>query len=84
MQSGTNLSALSGVLGTGVIDLYCVGGETLEQVAQKGVGCPRAAANQDQFRQGCEETDPVEGVSGHCRELPVDGFEWSLPTQRVL
>lgn len=49
-----------------------MGGEILEQVALKGCGRPIPATNQGQVRQGFEETDLVEGVSGHGRGLGED------------
>ena len=47
--------------------LYCEGGEALEQVAQRGCGCPLPGSVQGQAGWGFEEPGLVAGVPAHGR-----------------
>ena len=47
--------------------LYCEGGETPEQVAQRSCGCPIPGSVQGQVGWGFEEPGLVEGVPAHGR-----------------
>ncbi|GAB0206191.1 mitochondrial enolase superfamily member 1 [Grus japonensis] len=46
---------------------YNEGAETLEQVAQRGCGCPIPGHIQGQVGRGSEQPDLVEDVPAHCR-----------------
>ena len=47
--------------------LHCEGGEALEQVAQRGCGCPIPGSVQGQAGWGFEQPGLVEGVPAHGR-----------------
>ena len=49
-----------------------VSGETLEQVAQRGCGCPLPGSIQGQAGQGCEQPGLVGGVPAYSRGLELD------------
>jgi len=51
---------------------YLEGGETLEQVAQRGSGGPINGNNQGQIGWGSEQPGLVEDVPSHCRGLGLD------------
>jgi len=53
--------------------VYNEGGETLEDVAQRGGRCPTPGNIQGQAGWGSEQADLVEGVSAHCRGVRLDG-----------
>jgi len=42
--------------------------------SQKGGRCPIPGDSQGQAGQGCEHTDLAVGVSGHCRQVGLDGL----------
>ena len=48
---------------------YHEGGETLEQVVQRGGGCPIPGNFQGHIGQGSEQSGLVEDVPAHCRGL---------------
>ena len=48
---------------------YCEGGETLEQVAQGGCGCPLPGSIQGQAEWGFEQPGLEGGVSAYSREI---------------
>jgi len=56
--------------------------EALEQVAQRGAGCPQRHSNQS--GQGSEQPDLTVGVPDHCRGVGLDDLHRSLPTQVIL
>ena len=49
--------------------LHCEGGEALEEVAQRGCGCPLPGSVQGQVGWDFEQPGLVEGVSVHGREV---------------
>jgi len=51
---------------------YNEGGETLEQIAQRGGRCPIPGNIQGLVGQGSEYTDAVEDVPAHCRGVGLD------------
>ena len=51
---------------------YNEGGETLEQVAQRGGRCPMPGNIQGQVGRGSKQTDLVEDVPAHCRGVGLD------------
>jgi len=51
---------------------YNGGGETLDQVAHRGGGCPIPGNIQGQAEWGSEQPDLVEGVPAHCRGAGQD------------
>ena len=51
---------------------YGEGGETLEQVAQRGGRCPIPGKIQGQVGWGSEQPDLVEDVPAHCRGVRLD------------
>ncbi|KAK4828390.1 hypothetical protein QYF61_026128 [Mycteria americana] len=51
---------------------YDEGGETLEQVSQRGGKCPIPGNIQGQVGRGSEYPDLVEDVPAHCREVGLD------------
>ena len=51
---------------------YSEGGETLEQVVQRGSGGPITGNIQSQVGRGSEQPDLVEDVPAHCREVGLD------------
>ena len=51
---------------------YHEGGETLEQVAQRGSGGPVSGNIQGQVGWGSEQAGLVEDVPTHCRGVGVD------------
>ena len=63
--------------------LYCEGGETLEQVAQRSCGCPIPGSVQSQVGWGFEQPDLAEGVRAHGRGVGTRSLR-SLPTQTIL
>ena len=56
---------------SGQIQQLCLpfseGGEALEQVAQRGCGCPLPGSVQGQVGWGFEQPDLVEGIPAHGR-----------------
>ena len=60
------------------------GGDTLEQVAQGGCGCPVAGGIQGQA--GCVSGQPglVVGDCAHSREVETRWSLWSFSTQAIL
>ena len=52
--------------------LYCEGDEALEQVAQRGCGCPLPGSVQGQVGWGFEQPGLVEGVSALAAGLELD------------
>lgn len=57
------------------------GGETLEQVAQRGGECPITGTIQCQVGQGSEQHDLIEDAAAYCTWL---NQMRSLPTQTFL
>ena len=55
--------------------LYCEGGETLEQVAQRGCGCPLPGSIQGQAGWGFEQPGLVGGVPAYSRGLELDDLK---------
>jgi len=53
---------------------YHEGGETLEQVAQRGGRCPIPGNVQGQIGGGSEQPGLVEDGPAHCRGLGLDGL----------
>jgi len=53
---------------------YSTGGEALEQVAQRGGGCPILGDTQGQAGWGSEQPDVAAGVPAHCRQVRIDGL----------
>jgi len=51
---------------------YDKGGETLDQVAQRGGRCPMPGTIQAQVELGSEHPDGVEDVLTHCRGVGLD------------
>ena len=51
--------------------LYCEGGETLEQVAQRGCGCPLPGGLQGQPGWGFEQPGLEGGVPAYSRGLEL-------------
>jgi len=51
---------------------YSEGGETLEQVTQRGSGGPIPGNIQDQVGRGSEQPGIVEDVPAHCRGIGLD------------
>ena len=51
---------------------YSTGGEALEQVAQRGGGCPILGDTQGQTGQCSEHPDLAVGVLVHCRGVGLD------------
>ena len=64
--------------------LYCEGGETLEQVAQGGCGCPVSGGVQDQAGWSFEQPGLEGGVPAYCRGVGTRLSLRSLPTQTIL
>jgi len=64
--------------------LYCEGGETLAQVAQRVCGCPLPGSVQDQVEWGIEQPGLMESVPAHGRGVGTRGSIRSLPTQTIL
>lgn len=56
--------------------------ETLEQVAQRGCGCPLLGSIQGRAGWGCEQPGPVGGVPAYSRGLELGGLKG--PTQTIL
>ena len=52
-------------------NLYCEGGETLEQVAHRGCGCLLLGGIQGQAGWGCEQPGLEGGVSAYSRGLEL-------------
>ena len=52
--------------------LYNEGGETLEQVAQRGSGGPIPGDIQAQVGWGSEQHDLVKDIPAHCRGVELD------------
>jgi len=52
---------------------YTEGGETLDQVAQRGGRCPIPGNIQGQVGRGSEQLDLVEEVADQCRCTRLDG-----------
>ena len=52
--------------------LHCEGGEVLEQVAQRGCGCPLPGSVQDQVGWGFEQPGLVEGIPAHGSGVGLD------------
>ena len=52
--------------------VYAEGGETLEQVAQRGGRCAIPGNIQGQAGRGFEQPDLVEDVPAHCRGVGLD------------
>ena len=63
--------------------LYNEGGETLEQVVQKGGRCRILGNIQGWVGQGSEQCDLVEDVPAHCRGVGPDDLEMPLLTQSM-
>ena len=63
---------------------YDEGGETLEEVSQRGGGCPIPGNIPGQVGQGSEQPDLVEDVPAHGRGVGRDDLKRSLPTQTIL
>ena len=61
---------------------YTEGGEALEQVAQRGDGCPVIPGGQS--GRCSEQPDPAVGVPVHCRGVGLDNLQRSIPTLRIL
>ena len=59
---------------------YNEGGETLEQVAQRGGRCSIPGNIQRPVGQGSEQPDQVEDVLAHCRGFGLDDLEIFLST----
>jgi len=53
---------------------YNNGGEALEQIAQRGGGCPLLGDIQGQTGQGSEQPDLAVDVPVHCRGVGLDGL----------
>jgi len=51
---------------------YSESGETMEQVAQRGGGCPIPGNIKGQVGWGSEQPDLVKDVPAHCRGLGLD------------
>jgi len=51
---------------------YYEGGETLEQVAQRGRRCHILGSIQRQVGRGSEQPDLVEAIPAHCRAFGPD------------
>ena len=47
--------------------LHCEGGEALEQVAERGCGCPLPGSVEGQVGWGFEQPSLVEGVPAYSR-----------------
>ena len=60
---------------------FTQGGDTLEQVAQRGGGCPIPGDIQGQAGPGPEQPDVAVDVPVHCRGDGLDGLQQSLPTK---
>ena len=54
---------------------YSKGGETLEQVALRGGGCPVPGDVQGQAGQGSEQPDLAVGVPVHSMRVGPDGLK---------
>ena len=54
--------------------LYCEGGETLEQVVQRGCGCLHPGSIQDQARWGSEQPGLAGGIAANPSAI---GTRWS-------
>ena len=63
---------------------YNEGGETLEQVAQRGRGGPIRRNIQDQIGQDSEQPDPAEDVPAYLGGGWLDGLQRSLATKSIL
>ena len=63
---------------------YNGGGETLAQVAQRGSGGPVPGNVQGQVGWHSEHLGLVEDIPAKCREVGLDDFYRSVPTQSVL
>ena len=61
-----------------------MGGEALEQVAQRGGGCPIHGDIQGQDGWGSEQPDLAGGVPVHCKGVGLDELYGSLPTETIL
>ena len=61
-----------------------VGGETLEQVAQRGGKCPIPGNIQGEVGQSSEQPDLVVDVPAHCRGGGLDDLSRSPLTQTIL
>ena len=55
--------------------LYCEGGETLKQVAQRGCECPLPGSVQGQAGWGCEQPGLEGGVPAYSRELELNDLK---------
>ena len=53
---------------------YNKGGEAVEQVAQRGGGCPIPEDTQGQVGWGPGQPDLAVGVPAHCRKTEPDGL----------
>jgi len=53
---------------------YSEAGEVLEQVAQKGGGCPILGGTEAQAGQGSAHPDLAVGVHVHCRGVGLVGL----------
>ena len=58
--------------------------EALEQVAQRGGGCPITGDIRGQAVPGCEHPNLVVDVPVHCRGVGPCILYTSLPTQMIL
>ena len=63
---------------------YCEGGETLEQVAQGGCGCPLPGSIQGRAGWSCEQPGVVVGVPAYDGGAGTRWCERSLPAQSML
>ena len=63
---------------------HCEGGETLEQVVQRGCGCPIPGSSQGQVEWRFEQPDLVKDDPAHGRVVGLDDLQRSFPTQTVL
>ena len=54
---------------------YCEGGETLEQTAQRGCGCPLPGSIQGRAGWGCEQPGLEGGVPAYSRGLELDDLK---------
>ena len=55
--------------------LYCEGGETLEQVVQRGCECPFPGSIQGQAEWGCEQPGLVGDVPAYISGLQLDDLK---------
>jgi len=51
---------------------YCEGGEALEQIAQRGSGCPITGVIQSQTGRGSEQPEQAVGIPTRCRGVGLN------------